>query len=39
MLCKIQELDLSDSTLNCDGLGEVVSGLNDNHTLRKLVTR
>ena len=34
--CKIEELDLSGCSLTSDGVGEVVSGLSDNHTLRKL---
>ena len=34
--CKIEELDLSECGLTSDGVGEVVSGLSDNHTLRKL---
>ena len=34
--CKIEELDLSYCNLTSDGVGEVVSGLSDNHTLRVL---
>ena len=34
--CKIEELDLSGCGLTSDGVGEVVSGLSDNHTLREL---
>ena len=34
--CKIEELDLSDCGLTSDGVGEVVSGLSDNNTLREL---
>ena len=35
--CKIEQLNLSLCSLTSDGVGEVVSGLNDNHTLRELV--
>ena len=35
--CKIEQLDLINCSLTSDGVGEVVSGLNDNHTLRELV--
>ena len=34
--CEIEELDLSVCGLTSDGVGEVVSGLSDNHTLREL---
>ena len=34
--CKIEQLNLSHCSLTSDGVGEVVSGLNDNHTLREL---
>ena len=34
--CKIEELNLSGCGLTSDGVGEVVSGLSDNHTLREL---
>ena len=34
--CKIEELDLSNCSLTSDGVGEVMSGLSDNHTLRVL---
>ena len=34
--CKIEELDLTWCGLTSDGVGEVVSGLSDNHTLREL---
>ena len=34
--CKIEELNLSWCGLTSDGVGEVVSGLSDNHTLREL---
>ena len=34
--CKIEELDLIGCGLTSDGVGEVVSGLSDNHTLRDL---
>ena len=34
--CKIEVLDLTRCGLTSDGVGEVVSGLSDNHTLRKL---
>ena len=34
--CKIEELDLSGCGLTSDGVGEVVSGLSDNHALREL---
>ena len=34
--CKIGELDLSGCSMTSDGVGEVVSGLSDNHTLREL---
>ena len=34
--CKIEELDLSLCSMTSDGVGEVVSGLSDNHTLREL---
>ena len=34
--CKIEELDLTGCGLTSDGVGEVVSGLSDNHTLREL---
>ena len=37
--CKIEVLDLSSCRLTSDGVGEVVSGLNDNHTLRVLDLR
>ena len=37
--CKIEQLDLSLCSLTSDGVGEVVSGLNDNHTLRELNLR
>ena len=34
--CKVEELDLSLCNMTSDGVGEVVSGLSDNHTLREL---
>ena len=34
--CKIEELDLGGCRMTSDGVGEVVSGLSDNHTLREL---
>ena len=34
--CKIEQLDLSYCSLTNAGVGEVVRGLNDNHTLREL---
>ena len=34
--CKIEELDLEWCSMTSDGVGEVVSGLSDNHTLREL---
>ena len=34
--CKIEKLDLNGCSMTSDGVGEVVSGLSDNHTLRKL---
>ena len=34
--CKIEKLDLSWCNMTSDGVGEVVSGLSDNHTLRQL---
>ena len=34
--CKIEELHLSLCSLTSDGVGEVMSGLSDNHTLREL---
>ena len=34
--CKIEQLNLINCSLTSDGVGEVVSGLNDNHTLRVL---
>ena len=34
--CKIEKLDLSNCRMTSDGVGEVVSGLSDNHTLRQL---
>ena len=34
--CKIEELDLTGCSMTSDGVGEVVSGLSDNHTLRRL---
>ena len=33
---KIEELDISQCSITSDGVGEVVSGLSDNHTLRLL---
>ena len=35
--CKIEELTFIGCDLTSDGVGEVVSGLSDNHTLRKLL--
>ena len=35
--CQIEKLDLSWCGLTSDGVGEVVSGLSDNHSLRELV--
>ena len=35
--CQIERLDLSGCGLTSDGVGEVVSGLSDNHSLRELV--
>ena len=37
--CKIEELGFSWCSMTSDGVGEVVSGLSDNHTLRKLSLR
>ena len=37
--CKIEELGLRECGLTSDGVGEVVSGLSDNHTLRELGLR
>ena len=37
--CQIEELDLGECDLTSDGVGEVVSGLSDNHSLRELVLR
>ena len=34
--CKIEELYLRNCNLTSDGVGKVVSGLNDNHTLKRL---
>ena len=34
--CKIEKLYLRNCSLTSDGVGEVMSGLSDNHTLRKL---
>ena len=34
--CKIEQLYLSHCSLTSDGVGQVLSGLNDNHTLREL---
>ena len=34
--CKIEELRLRNCSLTSDGVGEVMSGLSDNHTLREL---
>ena len=34
--CKIEELDFYRCSMTSDGVGEVVSGLSDNHTLREL---
>ena len=34
--CKIEELNLTGCSMTSDGVGEVVSGLSDNHTLREL---
>ena len=34
--CKIEKLYLSSCSLTSDGVGEVLSGLSDNHTLREL---
>ena len=34
--CQIERLDLSGCGLTSDGVGEVVSGLSDNHSLREL---
>ena len=34
--CKIEELNLTGCCMTSDGVGEVVSGLSDNHTLREL---
>ena len=35
--CQIERLDLGGCGLTSDGVGEVVSGLSDNHSLRELV--
>ena len=35
--CQIEELDLIECGLTSDGVGEVVGGLSDNHSLRELV--
>ena len=37
--CQIEKLNLGGCGLTSDGVGEVVSGLSDNHSLRKLVLR
>ena len=37
--CKIEELYLNSCSLTSDGVGEVMSGLSDNHTLRVLGLR
>ena len=37
--CQIEELNLSGCGLTSDGVGEVVSGLSDNHSLRELDLR
>ena len=37
--CQIERLNLSWCGLTSDGVGEVVSGLSDNHSLRELVLR
>ena len=37
--CKIEKLDLRRCSLTSDGVGEVMSGLSDNHTLRHLELR
>ena len=34
--CKIERLDLNECSITSDGVGEVMSGLSDNHTLRKV---
>ena len=34
--CQIEQLNLSDCSLTSDGVGEVMSGLSHNHTLREL---
>ena len=34
--CQIEKLDLSDCSITSDGVGEVMSGLSHNHTLRLL---
>ena len=35
--CKIERLDINECSMTSDGVGEVVSGLSDNHTLRELI--
>ena len=35
--CEIEKVDLSVCRLNSDGVGEVMSGLSQNHTLRELI--
>ena len=35
--CQIERLDLGECGLTSDGVGEVVSGLSDNHSLKELV--
>ena len=34
--CQIEKLDLSECGMTSDGVGGVVSGLSDNHSLREL---
>ena len=34
--CQIEQLDLSNCSLTSDGVGEIMSGLSHNHTLREL---
>ena len=36
MQCKIEKLDLRSCSMTSDGVGEVMSGLSENHTLREL---
>ena len=35
--CQVEQLDLTDCSLTSDGVGEVMSGLSHNHTLRRFI--